>query len=98
MGLEFTANRADTMTLPLIAGKPALIGAITAGVVAVVWRRVAAQIGLTGRGRRRNRRRDEHGNALERHEATGRDPLSALEILLVIVGLTLVTILGARAF
>lgn len=46
-GLEFTAILAlIAMTLPLIAGKPALIGAITAGVIAVIAAGLPLKLGL----------------------------------------------------
>jgi predicted branched-subunit amino acid permease len=46
-GLEFTAILAlIAMTLPLIAGRPALIGAITAGVIAVIAAGLPLKLGL----------------------------------------------------
>ena len=46
-GLEYTAILAlIAITLPLIAGKPALIGAITAGVIAVVAAGLPLKLGL----------------------------------------------------
>lgn len=46
-GLEFTAILAlIAMTLPLIAGKPALVGAVTAGVIAVVAAGLPLKLGL----------------------------------------------------
>ena len=46
-GLEFTAILAlIAMTLPLIAGKPALVGAVTAGVTAVVAASLPLKLGL----------------------------------------------------
>jgi predicted branched-subunit amino acid permease len=45
--LEFTAILAlIAMTLPLIAGKPALVGAVTAGVIAVVAAGLPLKLGL----------------------------------------------------
>lgn len=46
-GLEFTAVLAlIALTLPMIAGKPALVGALTAGVVAVVATGLPLKLGL----------------------------------------------------
>ena len=46
-GLEFTAILAlIAMTLPMISGKPALIGAVTAGVIAVVAAGLPLKLGL----------------------------------------------------
>ena len=46
-GLEFTAILAlIAMTLPLIVGKPALVGAVTAGVTAVVAAGLPLKLGL----------------------------------------------------
>ena len=99
-GLEFTAILAlIAMTLPLIAGKPALIGAVTAGVIAVVAAGLPLKLGLLGRGRRGYRCRDEHrDHARAAQPETGGTSLSNVEIWLVIIGLTLVTILMRSSF
>ena len=97
-GLEFTAILAlIAMTLPMISGKPALIGAVTAGVIAVVAAGLPLKLGLLVAVVAGIAAAMSTEIMLERHANTG-GTIEQLEIWLVITGLTVVTILMRSSF